>query len=199
MIENILIVDTETTGLSPDKGSKLIEVAAVLFNLEHKAILQTFSTLLPCNENPVEHINNISVGSTQAKYAFRNKTQEEILSESWKNPGEATTILYDEPITFGDIFIAMNDKADACIAHNAEFDKKFLATQPWGHHLLSNKWICTKANFTWPVPLTRFRQQDICQAMGVEYTNAHRALSDCLLLAQCFQKVDDLQMRIGRC
>src|SRR6476469_3331899 len=183
MIENVLIIDTETTGLSPNNGAKLIEVAAVLFNVEHKTILQSFSTLLPCNENPVEHINNISVGSTQAKYAFRNKTDAEVFSDAWKNPDEAT-IIYDEPIAFGDIFIAMNAKADACIAHNAEFDKKFLATQPWGQHLLNNKWICTKENFTWPVPLTRFRQQDICQAMGVAYTNAHRALSDCLLLAQ---------------
>ena len=34
-IGNVLIVDTETTGLHPDKGAKIIEIAALLYNIKY--------------------------------------------------------------------------------------------------------------------------------------------------------------------
>lgn len=170
MIENILIVDTETTGLKP-KNCKVIEIAAILFNLKHKAILQCYSTLLPCEENPVENINHISAELTQLNYS---------------------TAKMDE------ILMGMSDYADACVAHNASFDKAFIATLTIGQHLLNKRWICTKANFTWPVHLQRFRLEDICNSLKVPYVQAHRALADCLLMSQCFQKVDDLLERFNK-
>lgn len=170
MIENILIIDTETTGLEPSKGAKTIEVAAVLFNLKNKVVLQNYSTLLPCETNPVEHINHISVDATNCNFSL---------------------CLLDS------ILINMAANAQACVAHNAVFDKKFLSLLGCGQHLLNKKWICTKANFTWPVPLSRLRLEDICNGMKVPYVQAHRALNDCLLLAQCFGKIEDLQHRFN--
>jgi len=171
MIENILILDTETTGLDPSKGSKIIEVAATLFNIKHKIVLQNFSTLFPCDENPVERINHIKAEATRLNYS---------------------NIMTDT------ILMVMNANAQACVAHNAEFDKRFIASIPCGEVLLKNKWICTKANFTWPVPLQRLRLEDICNGMKVPYFEAHRALTDCLLLAQCFAKIDDLEERFRK-
>jgi DNA polymerase-3 subunit epsilon len=201
MIENLLIIDTETTGLDVKKGAVMIEIAAVLFSVKYKTVLQSFSTLLPCEINPVENINHISAESTREDYAFRNLSNAEIFTQMWTNPESQTSSIINDPslIGTGDILIEMNKKAQACVAHNADFDKRFIATAPWGYTLLLNKWICTKANFTWPVKLMRFRQQDVCEAMGVPYVDAHRALSDCLMLAQCFSKVEDLQERIDRC
>ena len=172
MIENILIIDTETTGLHPEKGAKLIEVGAVLFNVKYKAVLQCYSSLLPCDENPVEHINHINVEWTKSPYSI-----EEI-----------------DPI-----LVNLANNSEAIVAHNAQFDKKFISLLKCGIYLLNHRWICTKNNFTWPVPLSRLRLEDICNAMGVPYIDAHRALQDCLLLAQCFAKVEDLQNRIDRC
>lgn len=169
MIENILIIDTETTGLDPKK-CQVIEIGAILYNVKHKAVLQTYSSLIPCGTNPVEHINHISAASTNCEY-----------------PANA----------FNQILERMNVYAQVCVAHNASFDKKFLETLPCGAPILANKWICTKENFTWPVKLTRFRLEDICNAMGVPYVNAHRALSDCFLLASCFERVDDLEARFN--
>lgn len=171
MIENILIIDTETTGLDPGKGAQVIEIAAVLFNLKHKSVLQSYATLLPCDENPVENINHIKAEATRANYSQ--------FSMLW--------------------ILGMFDYAQACVAHNAQFDMKFIETLDKGDVLLNKKWICTKKDFKWPVPLPRNRLQDICEAMGVQYLNAHRALADCLLLAQCFEKVEDLEERFNRC
>jgi len=198
MIENVLIMDTETTGLFPNKGDTVIEIAAVLFNVKHKAILQCFSTLLPCEVNHAEKINHISAEATQCNYPFSRHLSSDEIRKAWENPVSEATILYEENITFNRILIDMCNSADACVAHNAQFDKGFIALLPCGQHLLNKKWICTKNNFTWPVHLARMRLEDICMAMGVSYVNAHRAMTDCFLIAQCFQKVEDLEGAINR-
>jgi DNA polymerase-3 subunit epsilon len=163
---NVLIIDTETTGLDPSKGAKCIEVGALLFNVETKAVIQSLSTLLPCDENPCENINHIAVEWTQAE-------------KPW---GAALHFL---------AFMAEHSKY--IIAHNADFDKKFMATLPIR---IDRHWICTKNDFRWPVQLYRKRLQDICEAMGVQYTNAHRAINDCGFIAKCFKKVEDLEQRL---
>lgn len=197
-IENILIMDTETTGLFPEKGDKVIEIAAVLFNVKHKAILQCFSTLLPCDANPVEKINHISPEMTKCAYPFAEHNLNKEIIAAWHDPKSPGTVIYDESLTYNLILMEMALAAESCVAHNAQFDKSFIAKLPCGEMFLNHKWICTKNNFTWPVPLARLRLEDICTAMSVPYVNAHRAMADCLLLAQCFQKVDDLQERINR-
>lgn len=171
MIENIVIIDTETTGLSPAKGSKIIEIAAVLFNLKHKVILQSYATLLPCETNPVEHINHISAEATKCDYSL---------------------------IKLDDILMSIVDKAQVCVAHHKKFDMDFVGLLSCGKHILNKRWICTKADFKWPVTLQRYRLEDICNAMRVPYINAHRALIDCLMLAQCFQRVEDLEDRFNK-
>jgi DNA polymerase III subunit epsilon len=168
-MENILIIDTETTGLNPDKGDKIIEIGAALYNVQHKTILQNFSTLLPCETNPVEHINNISAASTKSKIPYKYVL---------------------------DQLIEMCDYSDAVIAHNVQFDRKFILSIDYLAKFHSKKWICTKDDFKWPFILHRKRLMDICQAAGVMYVEAHRALTDCHFIASCFSKVNDLERRL---
>jgi DNA polymerase III subunit epsilon len=170
MMENILILDTETTGLDPFKGAKLIEIGAVLFNLKYKQVIQTLSTLLACDENPVQDINHIDPQWTRVQ----------------KDQGAAIKFLG-----------YMARQAYAIVAHNAHFDKKFMDTIDVDNEFKQKKWICTKNDFKWPVILFRTRLEDICNAMGVPYLNAHRALIDCTLLAECFKKVNDLETRMN--
>ncbi len=165
MIENILVIDVETTGLDATRH-KCIEVAAVLFNVPHRAILQQFSTLFPCDENPVEDINGIKPAATQATFSCH----------------------------YWDVhFMTMVHSAQAIIAHNAQFDKKFIDEFKLN---ISVPWICTKNDFAWPVNLPRKRLQDVCEAMGIAYDRAHRALTDCMFIVDCFNKVEDLESRL---
>lgn len=167
-IQNILIIDTETTGLHPDKGAKLIEIGALLYNIKHKKVLQTFSTFLPCDENPVQDINNIDPAWTQIMTPI---------------------------VPALDFLDKMAFNADYLVAHNAQFDKKFIEhAYPLGD-ILHSTWVCTKNDFKWPVTLYRNRLSDICEAMGVPYVNAHRALNDCAFIASCFDKIHDLEQR----
>ncbi len=170
---NILIIDTETTGLYPEKGAICIEIAALLYSVKFKKVLQTFSTFLPCETNDVEHINNIKAEWTRE------------------------TMAKEMPLRY---LNEMAHYADFIVAHSAEFDKKFLATIPAlkDKHLFQTKWICTKEHFQWPVALTRKRLRDVCYAMKVPYVDAHRALTDCTFLADCFSKIEDLEERIRK-
>lgn len=56
----ITILDLETTSLSPADG-EVIEVGAILYSVEHRAILQQVSTLLPVASNGAEDVNGIGV------------------------------------------------------------------------------------------------------------------------------------------
>lgn len=162
MINNILITDVETTGLHPDK-ELTIEIGVILYNVKHNAILQQCSTLLTCVTNAVEGINGIPPDLTQQKY----------------NSDSALKMIE-----------SMLEHADVCVAHNADFDKRFIErVMPKFQH---KKWICTKSDFKWPCYLPRKRLQDVCEAMHVPYVHAHRALADCGLLAQCFKKLPNL-------
>lgn len=169
---NILILDTETTGLDPSNGSRLIEVGALLYSVKHKVVVQTLSTFLPTDTNEAENINHIKPEWTMA------------------NPCTHSALLF------------LRDMAKNCfaiVAHNAEFDRRFIRTViPAEDEFWKKRWICTKANFTWPVRLPRMRLQDICEGMGVMYTGAHRALTDAQFLADCFSRVEDLEVRFER-
>jgi DNA polymerase-3 subunit epsilon len=170
IIENALILDTETTGLHVKNGAEIIELGAILYSIKHKAILQCFSTLFPCESNPVEHINHISPELTKA-YPYNDK---------WES-----------------FFAYMYQDAQVLISHNTQFDKLFLETLDYGVSHGDIPWICTKNDFKWPNPLNRYRLQDICHSMGVIYgEGSHRALYDCSLIEQCLSKVEDLQERM---
>lgn len=165
-------MDCETTGLSPDHGAQLIEVCGLLFSIEHKEMLQIYSTLIACQVNSAELINNIKPVVTQQ-------------------------LAHDPLISSSHVLFNMMQEADALVAHNAPFDHKFLTkTFPF---LDLKRWICTCKQFQWPLSLPRKRLQDICEAYNIPYLNAHRAYSDCLLLSWCLAEVKDLKERLNTC
>lgn len=95
-LENVLIIDTETTGVDPDKHA-VIEVGCVLWSLEHRAMVETYSALLPGDSNEAEDANGIPPALLAAgdPHVLENVAE-------------------------------LAQFAQAYVAHNADFDRGFL-------------------------------------------------------------------------
>ena len=103
MINNLLIIDTETTGLSQKQGAELIEVGAILYNVPLRCILTQVSTLVPVKTIGQEETHGISL-------KMANSVNHNVLT--------ASNLLLGELVK----------NADYAIAHKASFDKQFFAT-----------------------------------------------------------------------
>jgi DNA polymerase III subunit epsilon len=176
MVENILIVDTETTALEVEQG-QVIEIGAILYSVKHQSPIQQISTLLPASQNPAVNINHISID-----------------------------ILLDISVETAEAGIAtitrMAKMADFVVAHNAEFDKKWFGRKngeiilpillnSQGEELL---WICTCDDFEFPKQnRPRSSLVDLVLAHGIGVYANHRALTDCQLIAALFDVMEDLQ------
>jgi DNA polymerase-3 subunit epsilon len=153
--------------LSPEQGV-CIEVGAVLFDVESRAVLQQLSFLLPCQANPAEGINGIPAAVTRLP-----------------QPTEAALAL----------FAALVAGADAVVAHHAAFDRQWFGhgTLP----ALAIPWICSMEDIRWPAELQLRPNpslRDLALAHGVPVWAAHRALTDCDYLVHVFQRCAQLEV-----
>jgi DNA polymerase-3 subunit epsilon len=163
----LLVLDTETTGLNPAQG-QCIEVGAILFAVAERAVLSQVSFLLPCEHNPAQPINGIAAEVTR-------------LNQPWQ-AGLAC-------------FAAMVASCDAVLAHNAAFDRQWF-TGDGPLPTIGRPWICSMEDIHWPAerqlrPTPSVR--DLALAYGVPVWAAHRALTDCIYLAQVLERCEQLE------
>ncbi|KRO92443.1 MAG: DNA polymerase III subunit epsilon [cyanobacterium BACL30 MAG-120619-bin27] len=163
---NLLILDTETTGLEP-VSAQCIEVGAVLFHVPSRSVLSQVSFLLPTAANPAEHVNGIAAEVTR-------------LSQPWQAGLQH--------------FLALLAGADAVLAHNAAFDAKWFGLGQLPP--IDKPWICSMDDIEWPPerhlrPAPSVR--DLALAYGVPVWAAHRALTDCIYLVQVLERCADLE------
>ena len=169
--ENILILDTETTGLDNEKDDCL-EVGSILFNVKNRSVLAQQSFLLPVEINNAEKINNIPAEITRLPQP---------LSEAIK------------------YFESLVRVSDVIVAHNAEFDMKWFGLNKLPQ--IEKQWICSMDDITWPVDRqlkTRPSVRDLALAYGVPVWSAHRALTDCIYLAEVFKRCIELEKLLIR-
>lgn len=168
MIKRALIIDTETDGL--DDAAQVVEVGAILYSVENQCVLQEMSTLFPALKNDAESINRIKVSA---------------LNEI----SETRAVSFAQELLF-----AMSKAADVYVAHNAEFDEKKVFGDTRFLPLASLPWACTMSDFKWPLAA---REQgsliNIALEHGIGVASAHRALTDCRLIAALFDRMSDLQ------
>ncbi|BEV36390.1 3'-5' exonuclease [Synechococcus sp. M16CYN] len=165
----LLIIDTETTGLDPESHACL-EVGAILFDVGSRVVLAQQSFLLPVQTNAAEQINRIPAAVTRRP-------------QPWK-----------KALTW---FQSLLDAADVLVAHNAAFDRQWfgrgrlpLTTQPW---------LCSMEDISWPADRQlrpRPSVRDLALAYGVPVWATHRALTDCIYLAEVFARCDDLEQAL---
>lgn len=118
IVRNVLILDTETQGIEPAEHA-VIEVGAILYSLEHATALESFSSLIRADKNPAEAVNRIPAAA---------------LVDA--PPADCVWPLVRD----------MVERADAFLAHKAEFDRAFVpdpiaSLRPW---------VCTHEDWPWP-------------------------------------------------
>lgn len=160
-MKRVLCLDTETTGLNPP-ADHAIEVGCILYSIEHATVITAYSSLIQGTESPAQYINRISPESlAEAPPA----------GEVWAR------------------VVELAERADAIIAHRAEFDYSFVpkvlqALRPW---------ICSKFDIQWPKqtrPGSSLVELTLEHDLGVAVV--HRAMSDCDLLARLFTRSKEL-------
>ena len=164
--ERLLILDTETTGLDPQRD-RCIEIGAVLFDLPRRSVLSQVSLLLHCDQNPAQAVNGIEPALTQQPQPWQQGLQ-------W--------------------FEALLASADLVVAHNAAFDRQWFGIAPLP--AIHKPWLCTMEDIRWPADRhlrSNPSVRDLALAYGVPVWAAHRALTDCIYLAQVFERCSDLE------
>jgi len=66
---------------------------------------------------------------------------------------------------------------------------------------VSHPWLCTMEDVRWPAERqlrARPSVRDLALAYGIPVWAAHRALTDCIYLAEVFQRCDDLEQLIAQ-
>ncbi|MEB3176353.1 MAG: 3'-5' exonuclease [Synechococcus sp.] len=169
VIDQLLIIDTETTGLDA-ATDQVLEVGAILYSLPQRSVLAQVSFLLPADVNAAEPLNGIPVAATQAPQPWRQSLE---------------------------LLQALAAHAQLAVAHNAAFDQQW-----FGQGLLPDlglPWLCSMEQISWPAERqlrARPSVRDLALAYGVPVWAAHRALTDCIYLAQVFERCADLPQRI---
>jgi len=169
--ENILILDTETTGLD-QAIDDCLEVGSILFNVKSRSVLAQQSFLLPVQSNDAEKINNIPAEITRLPQPL------------------------NEAIKY---FESLVEVSDVIVAHNAEFDMKWFGLKKLPQ--IDKPWICSMDDIAWPSDRqlkNRPSVKDLALAHGVPVWNAHRALTDCIYLAEVFIRCKDLEKLLTR-
>jgi DNA polymerase III epsilon subunit-like protein len=161
---NVLIVDTETTGLSPEKGAECIEIGAILYNVLNRAILAQVSTVLAVKAIGQEETHGINLDIANAVPFNVQSAAINLLSN-------------------------MVLSADYAVAHNATFDQQFAPA------CIDIPWLCTYEDFNF-APYKKQNLVGLALAHGITVKLAHRALTDCGLIAEIFSKRDDLEALI---
>jgi len=165
--EGYVVVDIETTGLSPD-AHEIIEIAAV--RVVDGVISDTFQTLIkPDNPVPVE-IEKLT-GLSTASLADGKKILE-VLPE----------------------FISFVGKYDV-VCHNAAFDMGFInaACTKCGFPTLKNNQICTLKIARQKITKIRnYKLATLLDYFGINYEQAHRGLDDCKSTQQLYAKLNEI-------
>ena len=158
-MNTIAICDTETTGVA--ENDVAIEVAVIVYSVEHAAPVRQFSSLMRAASNPAERVNHIP-----------------------------SALLADAPEA-GTVWAGVSRmvaKCDAILAHNADFDRRFVPPD-----IASKPWICTMNDLAWPMCDKPTNLAAVALAHGLGIASAHRAMTDCDTIARLLSRVAETQ------
>jgi DNA polymerase III subunit epsilon len=161
-----IVFDTETTGLNPQAGDKIVEIGAV------------------------ELVNHIPSGKTFQVYINPEK---EMTEEVIRVHGITNEYLQDKPVfsEIADDFLNFIGDDGILVAHNASFDMNFINTELMNigkQAISSDRVIDTLAIARKRFPGSRVSLNDLCKRFNVDLSARvfHGALLDSQLLAEVY-------------
>jgi DNA polymerase-3 subunit epsilon len=167
-IKRALIVDCETSGVTDD--SEIVELGLILYSVTSQTAIAQMSMLFPAAVNHAAQINRIPQCALDE---LRTEVPIEDLAVQYRHVQLLCSL------------------ADCFVAHNAEFDQRFF--HPRAFSAESRPWLCTMTDFRWPNGTKRSDSLiNLALAHGIGVSQAHRALTDCMLIAALFDRMDDL-------
>ena len=161
-----IILDTETTGLNPSQGDKIVEIAAIEL---------------------IDHIR------TEKNFHYYINPERDIPEATQKIHNISYEMVKDQP-TFKEIiddFLSFI-KTDNIIIHNADFDLKFLNYELsiCGKNNLQNNIVDTLTIARSKYPGSSVSLDSLCKRLGVDLKErkekGHGALIDCYLLSEVY-------------
>lgn len=164
----IVMLDFETTGLSPDYGDRITEVAAL--RIVENRIVESFVSLVNCKVRIPRFITELT-GITQ----------------SMLNSAPVAELVIPELLDF--------IGGDTLAAHNASFDHKFLLAESTRLGLTPRhgNLVCSLklARRIYP-GLRSYKLQDVSSQVGINFNSrAHRAEADAEVAAKLILHISD--------
>lgn len=179
LLEDIrfISIDTETTGLKPDQGGRICEIAAVSYHQKQNKPLGFLRYLV----NPQQPI---PIAATKV-----NRITDE-------------TVKYAP--TFDKVIPAFLNfiKSSLIIAYNADFDMYFINTelQMYGYQPLSNPVLDVLKLSKWLLQLKSYSLENVANCLNIKLPqglNTHSALGDAILNARIFMLLIDKLIKLG--
>ena len=163
-----IVFDTETTGLDPAKGDRVVEIGCI------------------------ELLNGIPTGKTFHHYI---DPERDMPDEAFRIHGISGAMLAGKPV-FAEIAQAFADFTEGAklVAHNAEFDFKFINAElsKLGHPILSSeRMVDTLALARRRHPGAPASLDALCQRYGIDTSRRtkHGALLDAEILAEVYAEL----------
>lgn len=164
-IDEYVVLDLETTGLSPE-SNEIIEIGAILYKQGVKS--SEFTTLIRPKSRISGFITNLT-GISNEMVSTAPSIEEAL--------PELMTFLGDKPV----------------LAHNASFDLGFLNAAyhrcfgiPFPNDYLDTMRISRKL-----YPNERHRLQDLTARFGIRRDGAHRSMADCIMTQKAYECMRD--------
>ncbi len=157
-----VVIDFETTGLSPDSGDRACEIGAV--KLRGGAVIESFGTLID-PQRPIS-AGAYAVNGISPQMLVNAPTFSEIADKLWK--------MIDGSIV---------------VAYNAPFDMGFLTNEfrLAGFPSLTNTVVDALSMARQLLPgLGKYPQENVARVIGIPFPVKHRALEDAMVTAQLF-------------
>lgn len=165
-----VIIDLETTGRSA-KFHQIIEMSAI--KIKNDQIVDQYSSLV----NPHRNLSNFIQQLTN------------ITDEMVANERDIKDVMPEFLNFIGDSII---------IGYNISFDKNFIVkkSQSLNLDLTNNKCIdCLSIARELLPSLPHHTLKDVSEHFGIDYSRAHRSLSDCRITFECYIKLKELAIQ----